>query len=60
MFMVEKGITGGICHPIYRYGKANNKYMIKIKNCNIFNIRMEIIYMDWQCRKSFQLTILSR
>ena len=25
--MVEKGIKGGICHAIHRYGKANNKYM---------------------------------
>ena len=27
LLMVEKGIRGGICHSIYRYGKANNKYM---------------------------------
>ena len=25
--MVEKGISGGICHSIYRYVKANNKYI---------------------------------
>ena len=25
--MVEKGVRSGICHPIYRYAKANNKYM---------------------------------
>ena len=41
--MVEKGIRGRICHSIYRYEKANNKYMkdlIKIKNRHIFNIGM--------------------
>ena len=25
--MVEKIIRGGICHSIYEYAKANNKYM---------------------------------
>ena len=27
LLMVEKGIRGGICRFIYRYGKANNKYI---------------------------------
>ena len=27
LLMVEKGIRGWICHSIYRYAKANNKYM---------------------------------
>ena len=25
--MVEKGIRVGLCHAVYRYSKANNKYM---------------------------------
>ena len=25
--MVQEGIREGICHSIYRYAKANNKYM---------------------------------
>ena len=43
LLIVEKGIRGGICHSIYRYAKANNKYMkdmTKIKNRHIFNIWM--------------------
>ena len=27
LLIVEKDIRGGICHSIYRYVKANNKYM---------------------------------
>ena len=27
LLIVEKGIKGGICHSIYQYAKANNKYM---------------------------------
>ena len=27
LLMVQKGIRGGICHSIYLYAKANNKYM---------------------------------
>ena len=26
LLMIEKGIIGGICHAIYQYVKANNKY----------------------------------
>ena len=28
LLMVEKGIRGEICRSIYRYAKANNKYML--------------------------------
>ena len=27
LLMLERGIIGGICHSIYRYAKANNKYI---------------------------------
>ena len=27
LLVVEEGISGGICHTIHRYAKANNKYM---------------------------------
>ena len=32
LFVVEKGIRGGICHTIHRYAKASNKYMKNYKN----------------------------
>ena len=27
LLMVEEGIRGGLCEAVYRYAKANNKYM---------------------------------
>ena len=27
LLMLEEGIAGGICHSVFRYAKANNKYM---------------------------------
>ena len=27
LLTVEKGIRGGICHSIYGYARANNKYV---------------------------------
>ena len=32
LLMVENGTRGGICHSIYRYAKANNKYMKDYNN----------------------------
>ena len=27
LLLVEEGITGGICHSVHKYAKANDKYM---------------------------------
>ena len=43
LLMVEKGIREGIYYSIYRYSKANNKYMKdydKNKDSHIFHIGM--------------------
>ena len=39
LMIIEKEIRGGICHAIYRYAKANNKYM---KN---YNKNIELSYL---------------
>ena len=43
LLMVEEGISGGICHSIHRYAKANNKYM---KNYNNKEESSYIQYLD--------------
>ena len=43
LLMVEEGIRSGICHSIYRYAKANNKYM---KNYNNIEEPSYIQYLD--------------
>ena len=43
LMMVEKGIRGGMCHAVYRYAKANNKYM---KNYNKNIESSYLMYLD--------------
>ena len=43
LLMVEKGIPGGICQAIYRYGKAKNIYM---KNYDKSIISSYLMYLD--------------
>ena len=43
LLMVDKGIRRGICHSIYRYPKANNKYM---KNYDKNNESSYLQYWD--------------
>ena len=43
LLIVEKGIRGGICHAIYRYAKAHNKYM---KNDNKDKVESFLQYLD--------------
>ena len=43
LLMVEKGISGGICHAVHRYAKANNKYM---KNCDKNKESSFLEYLD--------------
>ena len=38
LLMVEKGIRGGVCHSIYRYAKANNKYMKNYEHIQYWDV----------------------
>ena len=55
LFMVEKGIRGGICHAIYRYAKANNKYMKNYDEAKessfILNLDINNLYGWAMCQK---------
>ena len=42
LLRVEKGIRGGICHPIYTYAKANNKCM------KDYDKNKELSYLQYQ------------
>ena len=57
LVMVEKGIRGGICYPIYWYAEASNKHMKdwdKNKESSYIQYWMKITYMVGQCHKGFQ------
>ena len=41
LLMVEKGIGGGICHSIYWYAKANNKFM------KVYDTNTESTYLQY-------------
>ena len=42
LLMVEEGIRGGMCPAVYKYAKANNKYM-KNYNKNIDSSYLEYV-----------------
>lgn len=50
LLMIKKGIKGGMHHAIYRYAKANDKYM-KDQNHLSSCTGMSAIFMDWECHK---------
>ena len=48
LLMVGKGIRGGVCTAIYRYAKANNKYM------KDYNSNKELSYLKyWDVNNSY-------
>ena len=53
--MVKKGIRGGICHSIYKYAKANNKYM------KGYDKNKELSYFQyWDVNNSYDWAILHK
>ena len=59
LLMVEKAFRDGICHAIYRYVKANNKYKKDYdKNKESLYLGTSTTYTDGQCRKSCLIVVL--
>ena len=54
LMMVEKGIKGGICQAVYRYAKANNKYM------NDYDKDIESSYLEYLDANSLYGWAMSR
>ena len=54
--MVENSIRGGTCHSIYKYAKANNKYMKDYDKNKESSYRQysDVNNLYRECRKSFQ------
>ena len=47
LLMVEEEIKGGMCQAVYRYAKANDKYMKKYNKSIIYTI---FIYTVFRCK----------
>ena len=62
LLMLETYIRGGVCHSVYQYTKANNKYM-KYNDKNKISLYLQYWdikhYIVRQCRKRFQKIILN-
>ena len=53
--LVEKGIRGGICHSIYQYNKANNKYT------KDYDKNKELSYIQyWDLNNSYGWVMLQK
>ena len=60
LLIVENRIRGGICHAIYRYAKANNKYFENDdKNKESSYIQMQTISIDGKCLKNCLQMVLN-
>ena len=60
--MIEKGIRGGICHAIFRYAKANDKYMQnydKNEESSFLEYLDAKIYMAGQCLNHYLCMVLN-